>query len=388
MSGLCAGSDWFRRFVLPGFAFKALVIGGGYATGRELAEFFLPSGAWGGLAAMLLAAALWSGIAALTFRFSRHTRSLDYRAFFQALLGPVWFLFEIAFILLLIILLAVFGAAAGAIGATLLGAPPLAGTIALVVLIAAFATFGNHSVEGLFKYVSLLLYGVYALFLVIALTRFGDRIVVAFVPAPLHAGWVAGGVTYAAYNVVGATSILTVLRHARSERDVVIAGLLAGPLAMLPAILFYVCMVAWPEAGNSALPSDYLLSKLDLPWLRVLYQGMIFAALLECGTGAVHAFNQRIAGVFEARSGVLSTGRRLAISLLLLTVAVFLADRIGLVKLIAEGYRYLAYAFLAVYVAPLLTVGVWRLGRPWMAAGHGSQATGAGPVAVGKEEGA
>jgi uncharacterized membrane protein YkvI len=365
VSGERTRSDWFQRFVLPGFAFKALVIGGGYATGRELAEFFLPSGAWGGLAAMALAALLWSGIAALTFRFARHTGSIDYRAFFRALLGPAWFLFEIAFVLLLIILLAVFGAAAGAIAAALLGAPPLAGTVLLVALIAAFASFGNHSVEGLFKYVSFLLYGVYALFLVIALTRFGDRIGLAFVPAPLSPGWAVGGVTYAAYNVVGATSILTVLRHARAERDVVIAGLLAGPLAMLPAILFFVCMAAWPAAGATALPSDYLLTQLGMPWLRVLYQGMIFAALLECGTGAVHAFNERVAGALAVRTGRFSTGGRLVVSLALLLVAVFLADRIGLVQLIARGYRYLAYAILAVYIAPLLTVGLWRLARPW-----------------------
>ena len=29
-------STWFQRFLLPGFAFKAVVIGGGYATGREV----------------------------------------------------------------------------------------------------------------------------------------------------------------------------------------------------------------------------------------------------------------------------------------------------------------------------------------------------------------
>ena len=45
----------FQRFLLPGLAFKAVVIGGGYATGRELAEFFLPSGPQGGVVAILLA---------------------------------------------------------------------------------------------------------------------------------------------------------------------------------------------------------------------------------------------------------------------------------------------------------------------------------------------
>ncbi len=32
--------DWFRRYLLPGFVFEAAVIAGGYATGRELVEFF------------------------------------------------------------------------------------------------------------------------------------------------------------------------------------------------------------------------------------------------------------------------------------------------------------------------------------------------------------
>ena len=50
--------SWFQRYLLPGFAFKAVVIGGGYATGRELAEFFLPSGPAGGVAAIIL---FWMG---------------------------------------------------------------------------------------------------------------------------------------------------------------------------------------------------------------------------------------------------------------------------------------------------------------------------------------
>jgi uncharacterized membrane protein YkvI len=39
----------------------------------------------------------------------------------------------------------------------------------------------------------------------------------------------------------------------------------------------------------------------------------------------------------------------------------FVANRFGLVALIANGYRALAYILLAVFVLPLLTVGIWRL---------------------------
>ena len=55
MSGAVASDGSFRRLVLPGLAFKAVVIGGGYATGREIAEFFVGSGPMGGLLGLLLA---------------------------------------------------------------------------------------------------------------------------------------------------------------------------------------------------------------------------------------------------------------------------------------------------------------------------------------------
>ena len=31
----------FNKYLLPGFIFQSLIIGGGYGTGRELVEFFL-----------------------------------------------------------------------------------------------------------------------------------------------------------------------------------------------------------------------------------------------------------------------------------------------------------------------------------------------------------
>ena len=129
--------SWFQRYLLPGFAFKAVVIGGGYATGRELAEFFLPSGPAGGVAAMLLAMVAWSAVCTLTFLFARATQSFDYRSFFRNLLGPFWVIFEIAYLLFIVLILAVFGAAAGEIGAALFGLPLIVGTLALVVSITA-----------------------------------------------------------------------------------------------------------------------------------------------------------------------------------------------------------------------------------------------------------
>jgi uncharacterized membrane protein YkvI len=358
-------STWFQRFLLPGFAFKAVVIGGGYATGRELAEFFLPGGPWGGLAGMLLAMLIWSLVCAVTFTFARAVDGYDYRTFFKALLGPFWIVFEIAYCLFVILILSVFGAAAGAIGAATLGLPPIIGTLALAAAIGLFVTFGNASVERLFKYVSFLLYGVYTLFVVLSVARFGDRIGDAFTAAPPAGDWALGGLTYACYNVVGAVVILPMIRHLTSRRDAIVAGLVAGPLAMVPALLFFICMIAfYPAIAQETLPSDFILRELRLPAFHYLFQLMIFAALLESGTGSVHAINERIASVWRRHRGEdLSYRARAGVAAALLIGCIFIADRFGLVALIGRGYRFLAYAILVVYVVPLLTIGLTRLLR-------------------------
>ncbi len=361
-----SGSSWFQRFLLPGFALKAVIIGGGYATGRELAEYFVPSGPWGGLAAMLLATLIWSVVAALTFALALKLGAYDYRSFFKGLLGPAWVAFEIAYIIFVVLILAVFGAAAGAIGAATFGWPEVLGSVLLAVSIVAVTAWGTGAVEQMFKYVSFLLYAVYGLFLVLALASFGGLIGQGFANAPPPSGnWMAGGLTYASYNIVGAVVILPVLRHLRSQREAVVAGLIAGPLSMLPAILFFVAMMAfYPAIGAETLPSDFLLRQMTVPGFHVLFQVMIFAALLESGAGSVHAINERISGAIESRGRPpLTAAARAIIGAVILAGCMFVAGEIGLVDLIASGYRFLAWLFLAVFVVPLITIGTWRLLR-------------------------
>jgi hypothetical protein len=150
--------------------------------------------------------------------------------------------------------------------------------------------------------VSILLYGVYAAFVVFA----SRRSATAF-RKPSHAGgwndgWLAGGLTYAGYNIVGAVVILR--SHAISPATATPSWRASprapGDAAGIPLLHMHVRI----RAGHcgEALPSDYLLARLDQPWFRYLFQIMIFAALLESGTGAVHAVNERISTSGNART--------------------------------------------------------------------------------------
>lgn len=315
---------------------------------------------------MLLVTLLWCLACAVTFLFVQSTCSMDYRTFFSRLLGRMGLLFELVYLVLAVLLLAVFGAAAGAIANLSFGLPAIAGSLLLIVLIAAVTAYGNVAVERLFKYVTLFLYATYGLFLLLCLSHRGRGIIAAFsAPMPVGSRWPAGGITYAGYNIIGAIVVLHVIRHLTSRRDAAIAGLTCGPLAMLPAFFFFVCMAAdYPGIAQATLPSDVLLLQLHLPAFRILFQVMILAALLESGAALVHAACERAAESWRERRGQpFPTAQRLATATLLLLTAVFLAGRFGLVVLIASGNRLLAWLLICVYVLPLLTIGIWRLSR-------------------------
>jgi uncharacterized membrane protein YkvI len=308
---------------------------------------------------------VWSVVCAITFLFAHTTRSFDYRTFFHNLLGPFWFLFEATYILFIVLVLAVFSAAAGAIVETTFGLPKLEGTLGLMAAVIAVTTFGNEGTERLFKYASIFLYAVYAIFFVLALTTFGDRIIDNLrTPAPTE-GWALGGLSYAGYNVVAAVVVLPVVRHMTSPRDAIAAGALSGVLGMLPALLFFCSMIAYyPEIGAAELPSDVLLGHIGSPIFHLAFQTMILVALLEASAGIVNAINERVAQTYrKARDREFGAGARLAAAAALLVFSVFLADRFGFVALIAKGYRAFAWIILAVYVLPLLTIGLWRLTR-------------------------
>ncbi|MFT5706045.1 MAG: putative membrane protein YkvI, partial [Oceanospirillaceae bacterium] len=140
-------TTFFQRILLPGFLLQSVLIGGGYATGRELVEFFLSSGALGGFLGLIVATALFSLISAISFEFARIANSYNYRSFFKRLLGKGWFIYEVAYLALGILVLAVIGSVAGKIVAEQLGINANIGSIALMLGICVLVAWGTKLIE-------------------------------------------------------------------------------------------------------------------------------------------------------------------------------------------------------------------------------------------------
>jgi len=356
---------FFQTYLLPGFVFEAAVIGGGYASGRELVEFFVPAGPWGGLLGMVVSMLVWSVVLAISFELARLARSYDYRSFFKVLLGRGWFLFEIAYFLLMVVILAVMGALAGEIANILFGAPKLVGTLGMIAATGLLLFQRNAGIE---KFLALsvgYLYLVYLVFLVWSTLVFGDRIAANFDASEVGSSWFVAGVTYAGYNVACIPAVLFCVRHLGRRREAIGAGLLAGPLGMLPGMVFYIAMMGYyEEIGAVALPSAFLLGKLGAPWFEWAFQLAVLLTLVDTGVALLHAINERVAGIYAERRQPMPRVLRPALSVGLMLLSVYAASAIGLVALIARGYGILTYAFIALLVVPVLTIGLWKICRP------------------------
>lgn len=348
----------FNRIWLPGFMLQSVVTGGGYATGRELVEFFLNAGPAGGLLGMLVATALFSVASILCFELARLTQSLNYRSFFGVLLGRGWFLYEIAYVVLGVLVLAVIAAATSEMLATHLNVDRRIGTVLLLIPIAALVFWGTAVMEKAFAAWTFVLFAVYGVLVVLYLWRFADALP-ASLALPPEADWFGNGARYFGYNAAVIPLVLFSGRHMSSRRDAVAAGFLAGPLIMIPAVMFLVAMSAsYPEILDVAVPSDFMLQQLAIPWLQIAFYVVVFGTFVDTGTAFIHALNDRIELGFHKRQRRLPLWLRPAVAAGFLLASVWLAIRFGIIELIARGYGTLTWVFIAVFVAPLCTIGV------------------------------
>jgi len=356
---------YFARYLLSSLVFKSALIGGGYTTGRELVQFFLLRGPASGFVGMVVAATIFSAVLCVVFEMSRRYRLYDYRTFLKKLLGPGWILYEIAFLALLILILSVLGAASGEIVAQRFGTALWVGTTAQMLCVAVIVFTGTRAIERFFTLWAVVLYGAFTVFFVAATTTFGPEIAARWHASHITPGAASSGLLYAGYSMAVIPTILYCARHFVRQRDAIVSGLLAGPVGMIPAFLFFFAMVSrYPEVNAQHVPIVYMLGQLKAPVFGLVFQAVIFGTLVEAGSALVHGFNERIADMASEKQIRMPAGWRAGTAVGLMGVSMILASQFGIVELIAKGYGYSTYIFLALIALPVLTRGVWLIFRP------------------------
>ncbi|HPF45955.1 MAG: hypothetical protein KDF58_07500 [Alphaproteobacteria bacterium] len=354
--------SFFQRYLLPGFVYQSVIIAGGYATGREIVEFFFEPGPLGGLLGILVAMTIWSITLAACFELARITKSYDYKTYFNQTLGRFSILFEIVYMLQIVLVISIVGAAAGELLSENYGIPSVWGTVTMMLSVGVLVFYGSSLIEKFLSIWSLLLYMAYAAFVILCISVFGDRIAENFASYPIGDGWFKGGLTYSGYNLATIPAVLFCINHIKTRKEAICAGLLSGPIAMIPGIFFFVAMMGYyPEIMDRSLPVNYLLELLDVPVFKVIFQIILFGTFIETCTAMIHSINERIATSYHHKDKEMPRFLRPLIAIFILFTAIVLATKFGIVNLISQGYGTLTWIFIILIIIPLFTIGMWKI---------------------------
>lgn len=365
----------FHTLLLPAIIAQSMIIGGGYATGREVVQYAGRFGNWGWLSVAIIAVC-FSLVMALAFELARLAGAYDYKAWSRNLVGPFWWLVDLLFLSMMLLVIAVMTAAIGEVLQQTLAFPkPLSLVLALASV--GFLTWrGSGFIERAKTWGSAALYLGYCAFSVLVLTApVGDTAA----PPPPGAEAGAGEVVitaalYVAYNVAVVPAVLFCLHRQTQRSETFASGIFSGLAMTIPFALTLACLLRFPHAS---------VMEAEVPWLRLIGTaadgraggaalwiaifGLVAGwTLIETAVGSIHALLHRVErnlGDLPRRwrpaSGALTPRQKALTAVLVLAAAAGLST-IGIIDLVARGYGTLAWGFIALIVLPLFVVVPYR----------------------------
>ncbi len=359
----------YGRLLLPGVILQSVLIGGGYATGREIVEFGAKYGALGWFAgiAILIGFGL---MAFLMFEIARRFQAFDYRTLLQKLIGPLYWLFDIVYILLAILIIAIMAAATGEILDETLGFNYWVGVTLMIIIVGLLNFYGEGLIERFKSVGTAALYAGYILFATLIITQNWDAIseTLSSGDHSLHPNvslWAVlwSGILYVGYNLAVYPAALFTARRQTRLRHTVIAGIVAGLLMTVPWFLTYFALMGfYPDAGvfDASVPWLEMLSTEAL-WVIVIFGIVVGWTLIETATGMIYALVARVdQSLVDADRKPMSRASAGAVSVITLLLALLLSQ-VGIIDLISKGYTAMAYAMIAVFGIPLLVRGIYLI---------------------------
>ncbi len=363
MAELTQSSSRFRRILLPGIILQSVLIGGGYATGREIVEYGGKFGASGWISGLAIFFG-FSLISILSMEACRQWQVYDYKSLLKKLIGKGWFAYEIVYLLLAILIIAVMASAAGEILNSTLGFNRWVGVILIIVLVGFLNYKGDDVIAKLETIGTIALFAAYILFAIAVFSSRGTEIMSTFsswdtsyldeVPSLLLLLWT--GILYVGYNLAVYPASFFTYKGIHSRNESILAGFASGLLMTIPWFLTYFALLAYYPDKNvlaSTVPWLMMLKEFH-PALIIVFGIVVGWTLVETATGMIHAFIHRIEmEMTERKKEPLKKTTKALIAAIALVASLILAQ-IGIIDLVAKGYTIMAYAMIAVYGLPLL----------------------------------
>lgn len=359
------------KYLLPGIILQSVLMGGGYATGREIIEYGGKFGAYGWISG-LFTFATFAIIAILTFELARIYRIYDYKSILKQIVGKAWPIYDVLYVILLFLIISVMASATGEILQQTIGLDYMVGVVILILVVAFLNFFGSAFIAKFETYGTIALYAAYIIFTIMVITTKKTEIATvfaaqntSFTPNASIGLAVWTGIIYATYNLSAIPAGLFTLRAQTKRKEAVVSAIIGAFLMTVPWFLTYFAVLGfYPDETilGASVPWLVMLQSVSGSVLPVLVFGIVAGwTLIETATGMIHALLERCdQAMLDADKPALSPKMRGLITAGILIMAI-LFSKIGIIDLIGKGYSMISYGFMIIYLLPLLTVGLYKV---------------------------
>lgn len=330
--------SWIAPFQIAA-VYIGTVVGAGFATGREIVEFFTKYGVFG-LAGILLAGILFMFVGTKLLILSKRIRATSYQDVMIYLFGVRFGRFVNIFMLIVLLgLTSIMLSGAGAIFREQLGLSVRLGVIITILLTIAVMTFG---VKGLFS-VNLIVVPMLVVFsLLLAVQAFSIE---SFEFRPNKSSdsykWIISSFSYAAFNLTMASAVLVPLANeVNDEKILKRGGMLGGFLLTAILVSSHIALSTLPNVVEFDIPMAEVM-KSTIYAVYYIYIAVIYGEVFTSVIGNLYGLERQIVSIIKVPRMIIVCG--------ILCLAAFIS-KIGYSSLISSLYPIFGYVCLGMLV--------------------------------------
>ena len=286
-------------FLNIAFLYVATIMGAGFASGREIWQFFGVFGSYGTVGVLFVAVLF----ALMGFMTSRIAKKLDTNDLGKVVVPGESLLlknFMANFMaIMLFFAIVTMSAAGGALFYQQFGLSRALGGAVIVTLVIVTVIGGFERVSGVFRFIVPALMAIVLLTSVAVIVQSGWALRVpgtaepdwAFQPSPLAGSWPLAAILYLSYNILGVIPILsTAAIRAKSGGHAYVGSALGGLLLGLLAFILLAAIMTAPALSNDAdMPMLALSGHLPAA-VNAVYTGALFCAIYASATSCYYGF--------------------------------------------------------------------------------------------------
>ncbi len=345
--------------------------GGGFASGRQIIDFYANHG-WYAVFMPVIAMALQAWVMYYVWMYAGASRTFEYgswaRGFYKPWQKAAVPLFEISYVILLLVATSVAFATGGATVKDMLGTPYILNTILIAIAIFLLTIKGAEAIRGASSLIAVIVItGLVVIYGTNVAVDFEEIMTVVgegttdtgFFPA----AW--SMLLYLGFQILCVGGYVAVAQPIKSRKDARLVAILAflgnGLIITLTSLGI---MTHYPDILPVEVPSIYVAAEgiggSFAPWVVSL---LILLGVFTTGVNLVYGGAKRIVAFWVSETAEIER-RKMIFSAGIYVILTWIIALAGLLPLIQVGYGYLGYVGLFLVALPAIAIGL-KNSRNW-----------------------